>query len=123
MRLKTLPLAKQISLASAALVALIVLSLVGSAAWLMSKEAMDSAKRTVAGQADNLRRSLEIAYQLSEESSTRLADLFESRFNGSLTVNTAETVNLGGKDIPSVYLNGRQLTGNFAKWQKVEICS
>ncbi|HEY1058915.1 MAG TPA: methyl-accepting chemotaxis protein [Limnobacter sp.] len=114
MNLKTLPLAKQISIAGAALVALIVFGLVATAAWFSSHQAELTAERTLAGQADNLRRSMEIAYQLSEESTTRLADLFESRFKGEFVANPTQTVTLGGKEIPQIIVNGQTITGQYS---------
>ncbi len=79
MNLKTLPLAKQISFTSAALVALIVLSLVGITAWSTFKAATQRTERAVSTQAEGLRQTMEIAYKLSENSATQLADLFEKQ--------------------------------------------
>ncbi len=113
MNLKTLPLSKQISFVSAGLVALIVLTLVGVTAWFTSNEAKERTERNVSEQANGLKRSIETAFLLSEESSTRLSDLFESWFRGNLVMLPDQTFNVGGTELPRVYINSQAITGDY----------
>ncbi|MFN4328382.1 MAG: methyl-accepting chemotaxis protein [Limnobacter sp.] len=114
MPLKSMPLSKQVSLAGASLTAAIILILVGTVAWLGSREAMRAAEHTIATQAESLRRSIDIAYALSSESATKLADVFESRFRGNLVVDEAQTVTLGDKNLPQILLNNQPITGQYS---------
>jgi methyl-accepting chemotaxis protein len=113
MNLKTLPLSKQISFVSAGLVALIVLTLVGVTAWFTANEAIERTERNVSEQANGLKRSIETAFLLSEESSTRLSDLFESWFRGNLVMLPDQTFNVGGTELPRVYINSQAITGDY----------
>ncbi|HEX4880048.1 MAG TPA: methyl-accepting chemotaxis protein, partial [Limnobacter sp.] len=114
MNLKTLPLSKQISLASAALVGMIVLSLVGITAWYTFNAATARTERAVSTQADGLQQTMEIAYKLSEDSATRLADLFETQFKGEILVDPSQEISItGNASGPMVTLNGNFITGNF----------
>lgn len=94
MNLKTLPLSKQISFTSAALVALIVLSLVGITAAYTFNAATARTERAVSTQAEGLRQTMDIAYKLSESSVTQLAELFEIEFNGELLVDPEQQIRL-----------------------------
>ena len=114
MNLKTLPLSKQISLASAALVALIVLSLVGFTAMFTFNAAVERTERTVSTQAEGLRQTMEIAYRLSESSVTQLADLFEGQFKGELLVDQEQMISITPEiEGPMVTLDSAFITGNF----------
>ncbi|HEX4843030.1 MAG TPA: methyl-accepting chemotaxis protein [Limnobacter sp.] len=114
MNLKTLPLSKQISLASAAMVGLIVLSLVGITAWYTFNAATARTERAVSTQAEGLQQTMEIAYKLSEDSATRLADLFEKQFQGELLVDPSQEISITSEvNGPMVTLNGNFITGNF----------
>lgn len=114
MNLKTLPLAKQISFTSAALVGLIVLSLVGITAWSTFKAATQRTERAVSTQAEGLRQTMEIAYKLSENSATQLADLFEKQFKGELVVDPSQLIAINAEvQGPMVTLNSDPVTGNF----------
>lgn len=114
MILKTQPLSKQISFTSAALVAVIVLSLVGITAWTTFNKAIERTERTVTMQAEGLRQTMEIAYKLSESSVTQLADLFEVEFRGTLLVDPEEMIAITDKaEGPLVKLGSSIITGNF----------
>lgn len=114
MNLKTLPLSKQISLTSAALVALIVLTLVGVTAWFTFNAATQRTERAVTTQAEGLKQTMEIAYKLSESSVTQLADLFELQFKGQLTVDPNQMISITPEvDGPMVTLDSNFITGNF----------
>lgn len=114
MNLKSLPLAKQISFASAALVGLIVLTLVGITAAYTFNNAVERTERAVSDQAESLKETMEIAYKLSENSATQLADLFEKQFQGELIVDTNQTVGITPEvQAPTVVLNGGLVSGNF----------
>ncbi|WP_334120444.1 methyl-accepting chemotaxis protein [Limnobacter sp.] len=114
MNLKTLPLSKQISLTSAALVALIVLSLVGITAMFTFNAAVERTERTVSTQAEGLRQTMEIAYKLSESSVTQLADLFEGQFKGELLVDQNQMISITPEiEGPMVTLDSNFITGNF----------
>ena len=114
MNLKTLPLSKQISFTSAALVALIVLSLVGVTAWFTFSAATQRTERAVSTQAEGLKQTMEIAYKLSESSVTQLADLFEVQFKGELIVDQNQMISITPEiDGPMVTLDTNFITGNF----------
>ena len=114
MTFKTLPLSKQISLTSAALVALIVLTLVGVTAWFTFNAAAERTERTVSTQAEGLKQTMEIAYKLSEESATKLAELFEMQFKGDLIVEPNQMIAITPEvDGPMVTLDSGFITGNF----------
>lgn len=114
MILKTLPLSKQISLTSAALVALIVLTLVGVTAWSTFNAATERTERAVTTQAEGLKQTMEIAYKLSEGSVTQLADLFELQFKGELVVDPNQMISITPEiEGPMVTLNSNFITGNF----------
>ena len=114
MNLKTLPLSKQISFTSAALVALIVLSLVGVTAWFTFNAATERTERAVSTQAEGLKQTMEIAYKLSESSVTQLADLFEVQFKGELIVDQDQMISITSEvDGPMVTLDSNFITGNF----------
>lgn len=114
MNLTTLPLSKQISLSSAALVAVIVLSLVGITAAFTFKAAKEGAERTVTTQAEGLRQTMEIAYKLSENSATQLSELFEIEFKGELLVNPDQQIAITPEvDGPMVTLDSTFITGNY----------
>ncbi|HEX4855247.1 MAG TPA: methyl-accepting chemotaxis protein [Limnobacter sp.] len=114
MILKTLPLSKQISFTSAALVALIVLSLVGITAWTTFNAAIERTEQTVSTQAEGLRQTMEIAYKLSESSVTQLADLFEVQFKGQLQVDPDQMIAITPKvDGPLVTVGSSVVTGNY----------
>ncbi|MCE2744758.1 MAG: methyl-accepting chemotaxis protein [Burkholderiales bacterium] len=114
MNLKTLPLSKQISFTSAALVAVIVLSLVGITAAYTFKAATERTERAVSTQAEGLRQTMEIAYKLSESSATQLADLFEGQFKGELIVEPNQMISITPEvQGPLVTLNSNFITGNF----------
>lgn len=114
MNLKTLPLSKQISFTSAALVALIVLSLVGVTAWFTFNAATQRTERAVSTQAEGLKQTMEIAYKLSESSVTQLGDLFELQFKGELIVDPEQMISITPEvDGPMVTLDSNFITGNF----------
>jgi methyl-accepting chemotaxis protein len=114
MILKTLPLSKQISFTSAALVAVIVLSLVGITAWTTFNAAIERTETTVSTQAEGLRQTMEIAYKLSESSVTQLADLFEVEFKGELVVNPNQQISITPKvEGPLVTVGANMVTGNY----------
>lgn len=113
MNLKHLPLAKQISLASAALVFVIVLALTLATAWFTSQRAISNTKANISSQAKGLADLLDISYNLSEDSTGKLSELFESWFTGQLQVDPGKTVQVGSVQAPTVYLNGQEITGNF----------
>jgi len=71
-------------------------------------------KKNISTQNTALVKQLEIAYDLSKESTKRLADLFQSWFAGeSLRIDPNQTTKLGDKLAPAVYLGNNSLTGNF----------
>ncbi len=114
MNLKTLPLSKQISFTSACLVGLIVLSLVGITAAYTFNAATARTERAVSNQAEGLQETMAIAYKLSEDSATRLADLFEKQFKGELLVDHSQEISVTDKvSGPMVTLEGNFITGNF----------
>lgn len=114
MNLKTLPLSKQISITSAALVALIVLSLVGVTAWFTFTAATARTERAVSTQAEGLKQTMDIAYKLSESSVTQLADLFEGQFKGELIVDPSQMISITPEiEGPMVTLDTSFITGNF----------
>ncbi|MCR2746707.1 methyl-accepting chemotaxis protein [Limnobacter parvus] len=114
MNLKTLPLSKQISLTSAALVALIVLTLVGATAWFTFNAATQRTERAVTTQAEGLKQTMDIAYKLSESSVTQLADLFELQFKGELAVDPTQMISITPEvEGPMVTLDSNFITGNF----------
>jgi len=114
MNLKTLPLSKQISFTSAALVALIVLTLVGVTAWFTFNAASERTERAVSTQAEGLKQTMEIAYKLSESSVTQLADLFELQFKGDLVVDPNQMISITPEiEGPMVTLDSNFITGNF----------
>lgn len=114
MNLKTLPLSKQISFTSAALVALIVLTLVGVTAWFTFNAASERTERAVTTQAEGLKQTMEIAYKLSEGSVTQLADLFELQFKGELVVDPNQMISITPEvEGPMVTLDSNFITGNF----------
>lgn len=114
MNLKTLPLSKQISFTSAALVALIVLSLVGITAAYTFNAATARTERAVSTQAEGLRQTMDIAYKLSESSVTQLAELFEIEFKGELMVDPEQQISITPEiDGPMVTLDSTFITGNY----------
>jgi len=114
MNLSTQPLSRQISIYSALIISLIFVALIGSIAWYAAVSARDASEKNISTQNTAMVKQLEIAYDLSKESTKRLADLFQSWFNGqTLRIDANQTTKLGDKLAPALYLGGNSLTGNF----------
>lgn len=114
MNLSTQPISRQISVYSALIIGLIFVVLIGSIAWYAASAARDASEKNISTQNTALVKQLEIAYDLSKESTKRLADLFQSWFAGeSLKIDPNQTTKLGDKLAPAVYLGSNSLTGNF----------
>lgn len=114
MNLSSQPLSRQISVYSALIIGLIFIVLIGSIAWYAANSARDATEKTITTQNTALVKQLEIAYDLSKESTQRLAELFQSWFaNEALRIDANQSTKLGDKFAPAVYLGGNSLTGNF----------
>jgi len=114
MNLSTQPLSRQISIYSALIISLIFVALIGSIAWYAALSARDASEKNISTQNTAMVKQLEIAYDLSKESTKRLADLFQSWFYGqTLRIDANQTTKLGDKLAPALYLGGNSLTGNF----------
>ncbi|MDH4395152.1 MAG: methyl-accepting chemotaxis protein [Limnobacter sp.] len=113
MNLSSQPLSRQISISSALIIGVIFVLLIGSIAWYAANSARDASDKNVSTQNTALVNQLEIAYDLSKESTKRLADLFQSWFAGELRIDANQTTKLGEKDAPAVFLGGNSITGNF----------
>jgi methyl-accepting chemotaxis protein len=113
MNLSTQPLSRQISISSALIIGFIFVLLIGSIAWYAANAARDASEKNISTQNTALVNQLEIAYDLSKESTKRLADLFQSWFAGELRIDINQTTKLGEKAAPAVYLGSNSLTGNF----------
>lgn len=111
--LNKLPLAKQISYASASLIGGIFVILIGAAATYTASATRQSAEASIVSSSDAIVKKLDIAYSLSKESTNRLADLFESNFKGNMQVAVGQTMPLGGAEVPKFSLNGHTITGDF----------
>lgn len=114
MRLNTLPLSKQISISSALIITAAIAVLVSSIALYTAQTARTNAELSLRMQSTALVNKLEIAYDLSRESTSRLAELFQSWFAGELRQDSTHLVPIGDKQAPVLYLNGKAITGSNA---------
>jgi methyl-accepting chemotaxis protein len=101
-RFSDLKLANQITLIAGVLAVAILASLAAFSGQYSSQSMTAAAERDFKAQVDNLRRTADLAYKLSETQAESLAGLFQSEFKAGLSVDPSQTVRVGQVEAPLV---------------------